>query len=39
MFFNSIKEIDALRLEINRLLSNVFNSMKEKIGQSTTMAK
>ena len=29
MFFNLIKEINRLRLEINRLLSNFFNSVKE----------
>ena len=29
MFFNLIKEISRLRLEINKLLSNVLNSLKE----------
>ena len=29
MFFNLIKEINRLRSETNRLLSNAFNSLKE----------
>ena len=29
MFFNLIKEINRLKQKINRLLSNVFNSVKE----------
>ena len=29
MFFKSIREIDRLRKEINRLLKKVFNSVKE----------
>ena len=39
MFFNSAKDINRLRKEINRLLSNVFNSIKKNRLLSEGMSK
>ena len=39
MIFNSAKDINRLRKEINRLLSNVFNSIKKNRLLSKGMSK